>query len=172
MTGSTDMTGAVPSRKKEKNRPDRYIGNFLLPLSILLFAMICLYQAFDFPGGDGEVGPAGVPYLWISFSTFFCLVLMVQAGLKKLKPDPVPGNIRFVVLFSCGLVVYLIAIENAGYYVSTFLFIVVSMYALGYRRYPIMIGVALGWLLFSYTVFAQLLYIPLPEGPLMKLLVG
>ena len=172
MSGSSDMTTGSSEGRSERETKDRYIGNLMLPATILLFALVCLYQSFDFPGGDEEVGPAGVPYLWIGFTSFFCIILILQALFHKLKPDPIPGNIRFVLLFTCGLVVYLLAIENLGYYASTFLFITLSMYALGYRKYPIMITVAAGWLVFSYFVFSQLLYIPLPEGPLMKLLVG
>lgn len=167
-----DQVTAETGQAAGSAKKDRYIGNFLLPFAIFIMAMICLYQTFDFPGGDGDVGPAGVPYLWISFTTLFCVILMVQAIVRKLQPDPVAGNVGFVLIFAAGLVVYLMAIETIGYYLSTFLFIVVSMYALGYRRYLTMVSVAVGWLVFSYAVFANLLYIPLPEGPLMQMLLG
>lgn len=172
MSDPTARNEARTATPASEPKPDRYIGNFLLPLCILIIALICFYQTLEFPGAGEDVGPAGVPYLWIGFTTLFSIILMLQSVLHKLKPDPIPGNIRFVFLFACGLAIYLFAIENLGYYASTFLFIVSSMYALGYRRYAIMTAVALFWLVFSYFVFGQLLYIPLPEGPLIQLLVG
>jgi putative tricarboxylic transport membrane protein len=150
---------------------ERYIGNLLLPLIILALAAVCFTQALDFPTGD-DVGPAAVPYLWIGFLVVFCVALIVQAVLRKGKPDPVPGKIGFVVLFVCWLVVYLAAIESVGYFVSSFLFLVGSMYALTYRKHLVIFAVASGWLIFSYVVFAKFLFIPLPIGPLLQPLLG
>jgi len=163
---------AEDSKKTTEETLDRYVGNILLPTIVLAFAGIFFVQTFDFPGGGGDVGPAGVPYLWIGFTTLFTIALIIQAIMKKMPPDPVPGKIGFVLLFAGWLVVYLIGIQNAGYYLSTFIFLVVSMYVLGYRRYGVILAVAIGWLVFSYSVFSKFLYIPLPEGPLMRLQVG
>ena len=162
----------MESEEPSGDEPDRYIGNLLLPLVVLALAAICFVQTLDFPGGDGDVGPAGVPYLWIAFTVVFCVILIVQAILRKMPPDPVPGRIGFVILFAVWLVAYLAAIESVGYYLSTFVFLVVSMYVLTYRNYAIMVAIAVGWLVFAYAVFAQLLYIQLPQGPLMRLLTG
>jgi len=164
-----DAAGAAPDQEKVKD-PERYIGNLLLPTTILALAGICLVQTFDFPGGGEDVGPAGVPYLWIGFTALFCVMLIIQVILRKMPPDPIPGRIGFVILFAGWLAVYLIAIENIGYYVSTFIFLMVSMYVLTYRNYLIMLTVSVGWLVFAYLVFAQLLFIQLPEGPLFRLL--
>ena len=150
---------------------ERYIGNLLLPLIILALAAVCFVQALDFPTGD-DVGPAAVPYLWIGFLVVFCVALIVQAVLRKGKPDPVPGKIGFVILFVCWLVVYLAAIESVGCFVSSFLFLVGSMYALTYRNHLVIFAVASGWLIFSYVVFAKFLFIPLPIGPLLQPLLG
>ena len=159
-TGSTE-TGDTPSAE------ERYTGNLLLPVAILAMAAVCLVQTFDFPGGDGDVGPAGVPYLRIGFTALFCLMLIIEAIRHKMPPDPVPGRFGFVIAFVGWLAAYLIAIQTIGYYASTFGFLGVSMHVLGYRNYPVMLAVTLAWLVFAYMVFARLLYIPLPVGPLL-----
>jgi len=161
MTTSTNLDGA-PSDNRET-----YIGNLILPLVILALGGVCYAQTFDFPTGE-DVGPAVIPYLWIGFASLFSLSLIVQAVLRKGKPDPAPGKIGFVVLFIGWIVAYLVAIEPVGYFVSTFVFLIGSMYALTYRNHGVIFSVATGWLIFSYFVFAKFLYIPLPIGPLLQ----
>ena len=154
-----------------ENDKESYIGNLLLPLIILALAAVCFTQSLDFPSGE-DVGPAVVPFLWIGFTVVFCVALIVQAILRKGKPDPVPGKIGFVLLFVCWLVVYLAAIETIGYFLSSFIFLVGSMYVLTFRRHVIIFTVSIGWLVFSYIVFAKLLFIPLPIGLVLQPLLG
>jgi len=151
----------------EKAPAERYVGNLLLPLLILVLAGVCFVQTFDFPGGD-DVGPAAVPYLWMFFTSIFCVVLMVQAAARRGKPDPVPGKVGFVILFVVWLVAYLAAIDTVGYFVSSFVFLVGSMYVLTYRNHVVIFTVAASWVVFAYYVFAQFLFIPLPVGPLLR----
>lgn len=162
----------APADKQQAIASERYIGNLLLPVIVLALAGVCFAQTFDFPGGGEDVGPAGVPYLWIGFISLFCVMLIIQVIMRKMPPDPIPGRIGFVILFAGWLAAYLMAIESIGYYVSTFIFLIVSMYILTYRNYLVMFGVAISWLVFAYVVFAQLLFIQLPEGPLLRLVLG
>jgi len=161
MMTSPDTAGADSDSK------DTYIGNLMLPLIILALGGICYVQTLDFPTGE-DVGPAVIPYLWIGFASFFSVSLIVQAALRKGKADPKPGKIGFVILFIGWIVVYLVAIEPVGYFVSSFLFLIGSMYALTYRNHGVIFSVAVGWLIFSYFVFAKFLFIPLPIGPLLQ----
>lgn len=170
MTDKTDNAEADSSA--EELGPERYIGNLLLPLIVLALVAISFVQTLDFPQPGQDVGPAGVPYLWMLFAAFFCVMLIGQAALKKMPPDPIPGRIGFVILFAGWLAVYLVAIQSVGYYLSTFVFLIVSMYILTYRNYAVMLAVTVIWLVFAYVVFGQLLFIQLPEGPLMQLLFG
>ena len=172
MPETAKQTNDQDRLKDQPDRADSYIGNLLLPVVILVLAAVCLVQTFDFPGGDGDVGPAGVPYLWIGFTALFCVMLIIQALMHKMPPDPIPGRIGFVLLFAVWLAAYLFAIEAVGYYLSTFVFLIVSMYVLSYRNYLVMSAVTICWLLIAYFIFAQVLYIQLPQGPLMRLITG
>ena len=66
----------------------------------------------------------------------------------------------FVIL----MIIYVPSVSLLGYYVSTFVFIVIAMVLLGERRPGRVAGIAEGWLVFSYVVFARLLFVPLPVG--------
>jgi hypothetical protein len=66
--------------------------------------------------------------------------------------------------FALLLVGYVLALYYLGYFISTFLFLIVSMSLLGQRRPAVLLAVPVGWLLLSYWVFVRLLYVPLPVG--------
>jgi len=153
------------------NDKESYIGNLLLPLIILALSVVCFTQSLDFPSNE-DVGPAAVPFLWIGFMVVFCVALIIQAFLRKGKPDPVSGKIGFVLLFVCWLIVYLVAIETIGYFLSSLIFLVGSMYVLTYRKHVIIFALSIGWLIFSYVIFAKFLFIPLPVGPVLQPLLG
>jgi hypothetical protein len=140
---------------------DSYIGNLILPLVILAFTAVFFSQSLDFPPQE-DVGAEAVPNLWTTFITIFCLYLIYAAIRRKGIPDPKAGNIGQVILFTAWLGVYLFAASTIGYFVSTFIFLVISMYALTYRKIPTILAVAAGWIIFSYIIFYRLLYIQLP----------
>ena len=69
--------------------------------------------------------------------------------------------------FSILLVLYLVMLPWIGYLVTTGLFLVTAMIMLGERRPVTVLGVTVGWLVFSYLVFVKLLYVQLPAGRLL-----
>ena len=152
---------------KTDSQSQSYTGNLILPLLVFAVTMVFLYLTLDFPEQD-EVGPAVVPYLWMFFTSFFCLVLAVQAFKRKGKPDPVPGKILHVLLYAGWMILYLIAVQTVGYYFSTFVFLSSSMYLMGYRKIHVIASVSAIWLVFSYFIFARLLFIPLPVDSLLS----
>lgn len=152
---------------KTDSQSQSYTGNLMLPLVVFAVTMVFFYLTFDFPEQD-EVGPAVVPYLWMFFTSVFCLVLAVQAFKRKGKPDPVPGKILHVLFYAGWMVLYLIAVQTVGFYLSTFVFLTSSMYLMGYRKMHVIVGVAAVWLVFSYFIFARLLFIPLPLDPILS----
>ena len=150
-----------------EEKPATFLGNLILPVVILAMCVVFFFQTFDFPTQE-DVGPAAVPYVWMIFTAAFCLHLIVQAALRRGKSDPVPGKIGAVVTFSVWLVIYLMAIESVGYFVSSFVFLIGAMYLMTCRSYVLMGALSSGWLVFSYVVFYKLLYISLPIGPLLR----
>jgi hypothetical protein len=62
------------------------------------------------------------------------------------------------------LVGYFVAMYYLGYYLSTFLFIVLSLHILSYQKKLLTYVIAGGWVLFSYLVFYKMLYTQLPLG--------
>ena len=84
------------------------------------------------------------------------------------KAVTIPGT-RMVFVFTALLLVYLLVMSWLGYFISSFFFVFLGMYLLGYRRYVVSVPISLGWILLSYLVFYRLLYVPLPTGKLFEI---
>ena len=69
-------------------------------------------------------------------------------------------------------VLYLVLMHYIGYFVTTFLYIIVSVRYLKYTNWKVVLPLAAGWILFSYVAFFRLLYVPLPQGILLEILIG
>lgn len=149
----------------------RFAGNLAIPLTIVAILAVGFVETLEYPDLE-DVGPAAAPYLWMIFTVGFCLFLAVQALRRKGAADPVPGQVRAVWLTVAWMSAYLVAIQVAGYFISTAFFLVGAMLGLGYRNPRVIAAVTAGWLVFCYVVFYRLLYIPLPVGPLLEPLIG
>lgn len=158
---------AAPS----KDPRSRYVGNLLIPVALLAMMAVYFFETLDYPTSE-DVGPAAVPHLWMAFTGAFCIFLIIGALMRKGSPDPVAGRVGAVLLAAAWMAIYLAAIQTVGYFISTFVFLVVAMAGLGYRKKVTIVSVSAGWLVFSYVVFVRLLYIPLPIDPLLRPLFG
>ena len=69
-----------------------------------------------------------------------------------------------LVLTMAILIVYFFVMPYIGYFLSTFLFIVLMLHLLSYPKKTLIYVIAGGWCLASYLVFYRLLYIQLPLG--------
>ena len=139
-----------------------YLGNILLPCVLIAVSIIFFAITFSFPMED--VGPAVVPYLWIFWTVILCSLILFQVMRGSGDPDPEPGRLGFLLFIIALLVVYYIAMQTIGYFLSTFLFLAVMMHILSYRKKLVIFLVAGSWVLFSYVVFYKILFIQLPLG--------
>jgi len=64
---------------------------------------------------------------------------------------------------------YMLLLRPLGFLLAAPLFLMVGMFAMGQRNYRLMAVVAIGYTLFFYIVFAQLLHVRLPVGPFTNL---
>lgn len=154
--------GAAVYRSEKK----QYFGNILLPCSLIVLSIIFFAITFSFP--MEEAGPAVVPYLWVFWTVLFCGVILWQIFRGTAEPDPKPGRFAFLGLVAGLLIIYYFAIQYIGYFLSSFLFLVVVMHVLAYEKKRTIYIIAAGWVIFSYIVFYRILYIQLPLGRLFE----
>ncbi len=154
-----------------KTRKRRFMGRILIPLGFIGIAVIFYLITLGFPR-EQQVGPAIVPQLWIFFLVALNIYLLIRGITGREGEDPEKGRIDTVFLFLALVVIYLVAIQLIGYFISTFFFIVLAMYMLAYRNYVVIFSTAVGWLIFSYFAFFKLLFVPLPKGLVFSLIFG
>ncbi len=144
----------------------QFLGNVLIPATFIAIAILLYLMTLNFP--EEEAGPSAIPHLWIAALILLSIFLIVQALMGKTEADPGNGRLDMLALFIGATIAYLLLMQVIGYYLSTFLFLIAVMYFLSYRKYVMMFAVSCGWLIFAYFVFQRMLYIPLPQGRLIK----
>lgn len=150
-----------------KSQYSAILGRFMVIGFFLLVSILFLVQSMNFPSSSA-VGPAAVPRLWIAMLIPLNLLLLVKTFRKNDGVAESGPRVDIVLSFIGFLVVYLFVMQLLGYFLSTFAFIIVSLYYLGYRQWRNTIIIATVWILFSYVVFYKTLYVPLPLGMLFE----
>lgn len=142
-------------------------GRVMIIGFFLLISILFLVQSLNFPSSSA-IGPAAVPRLWITMLIPLNLLLLVNTIKKNDSVADSGPRVDIVLSFIGFLIVYLIVMQLLGYFLSTFAFIIVGLYYLGYRKWRNAIIIASSWILFSYLIFYKTLYVPLPLGSLFE----
>jgi hypothetical protein len=148
-----------------------YKGKITVLAGILITAGIFFGFTFTFPI-RGEVSAAVVPRLWVSGILVCCLYLLFTTIGGKETPDVDSKNLPLVFSMMGLSIAFLAMINFLGFFPSSFLFLVAGMIRLSYRKKVVIFTVATGWVVMSYFVFYKLLFVPLPEGFVVRLITG
>jgi len=141
-------------------------GNINLSLIFMAFASFFYYLTLSFPKGKivKTIGPSSVPRLWIYLLIIFCIILIVQALRGKVRSDKKQGQTFLVLKLIALLIGYLVVIKFLGYFISTFLFLMATIWLMNYRKYKIILLIVTVFLVFIYIAFYKVLHVPLPMG--------
>ena len=140
-----------------------HLVNILIPCILIAVSLIFIALTFGFARQE-EAGPALVPRLWIYLIVVLSGIILWQIFRGKDKVAPKierPGLLIFVI---AALIGYFVVMPFLGYFLSTFLFIVLLLNVLSYPKKVLIYVIAGGWCIVSYLVFYKLCYIQLPLG--------
>lgn len=143
------------------------LGRFMLIGFFLIVSILFLIQSLNFPSNTG-VGPAAVPRLWIFMLIPLNMLLMFKTFVNVEEIAESGPRVDIVINFVGFLIAYLVLMQFLGYFLSTFGFVIVGLYYLGYRNWRNIIIISSTWILFSYFIFYKTLYVPLPLGFLFE----
>ena len=148
-----------------RSKKIKYRG-IMIPVFLILLSFMFFVISYTFPSNE-DVGPSVVPRLWI-FILIPLNIYLIISNLKQKGEIAEHSDKKPVYKFIGLLIAYLIGILYLGYFISTFLFLFLSLYMLGYRKYLTMLLIDLGWLIFSYIIFYKMIFVPLPMGILIE----
>ncbi len=163
------MTAILTFLIRKSPTKRQYWGNILIPCVFIALALFFYVITWSFP--EEEAGPSAVPHLWVVVLIILSAFLVFQALTGKVDPDPKSGRLDILGGFIGAVILYLVVMQILGYYIATFIFLVLVMHFLPYKKYHVIFAVAAGWLLFAYIVFQRMLYIPLPPGKLIEMVM-
>jgi hypothetical protein len=136
-------------------------------ITLLFFILTFSLRVSKMAAASGAT-PRTMPRLW----AFLMLFASIGAYIAILRPDNKPDEKFdrwvFALMVGLGSIVSVVLFQWIGYYLSSALFIVIVMVAMGERKKIQLIITPIIWCIFTYFVFNRLLFISLPVGSLFK----
>ncbi len=159
------LFNAIPRTKPVKAQLLCVVG---MDLITLLFYILTYSLRVSKMAAESGATPRTLPRLW-SFLMLLASVGAYIAILKKdNKPDKKFDRWVFALLVGLGSILSVMLFQWIGYYLSSALFIVVVMIAMGEKNKLQLILTPIIWCIFTYFVFNKFLFISLPVGSLFK----
>ena len=139
-----------------------------MDLITLLFFLLTFSLRVSKLAQKAGATPRTVPRLW-AFLMIFASIGAFFAILKHdAKEDEPFERWIFALLVGVGSIFSVMMFSFIGYYLSSALFIVLVMVSMGERNKVQLVVTPVIWCLFTYIVFARLLFIKLPVGMIFK----
>ena len=147
------------------------VVELVIALVILALAAAGIAEATGFPVASAYLPFAvlGLTCL-LSFAWAVQSVLAIRRERPSLRLDPAETR-RLLTLAGLSLL-YALAITEIGFFTSTFIFIPLSAFLLGYRSVRGLAIATAAFALLLYAVFGLLLRTPLPPELILRLLGG
>jgi putative tricarboxylic transport membrane protein len=138
------------------------ICTLFFPVALILYLQTL---GLPVPVSSFVPGPAYVPRIYLVIAVILSAAVIIKTVLEKeMKTTVVTWDkigslfVGFLVMFC-----YIVLLNIAGYFLSTFLFIFTLSLIMGTRKLA-GICVAVVFLIFTYYIFYQLFNLPLPRG--------
>ncbi len=144
-------------------------ADLLIGLALLVFAVVYFEQSFAITRGfaSDRLGPAFFPRLLALALAVLAATLVVRAVMGRSDPSRPPAvRSRVFAAVLVLLAAYALLLPSAGFLLATPLMLGTVIWLLGLRRWPSLVGTALGVTATLYLVFGRALHVLLPIGPL------
>ena len=165
MIGFYFIFNAIPRTKPVKAQLLCVVG---MDLITLLFYILTFSLRVSKMAAQSGATPRTMPRLWAFLMIFASIGAYIAILKKGNKPDAKFDRWVFALLVALGSIVSVILFQWIGYYMSSALFIVTVMIAMGEKNKLQLILTPALWCVFTYFVFNKFLFISLPVGSLFK----
>ena len=163
LVGFYFLFNAIPRTKPVKAQLLCVVG---MDLITLLFYVLTFSLRVSKMAAQSGATPRTMPQLWAALMLVASIGAYVAILKKDNKPDAKFDRWVFALMVGLGSFVSVFLFQWIGYYLSSALFIVVVMLAMGEKNKLQLILTPIIWCVFTYFVFDKLLFISLPVGSL------
>ena len=157
------------NKTSSERRPDWAALVIAVVLAIVAVVIFVDVSRLTATTGYSPVGPASVPY-WIAFGLIGLAIWTVFAAFRHDFPERERQEISPVLWIVGGLLAQMILIRFAGFSIATGIMFGCAARGFGARRLHISIPVGIVICLAIWWLFAGVLQLSLPAGPLENLL--
>jgi hypothetical protein len=165
MIGFYFLFNAIPRTKPVKAQLLCVVG---MDLITLLFYILTFSLRVSKMAAQSGATPRTMPRLWAFLMIFASIGAYIAILKKDNKPDAKFDRWVFALLVALGSIVSVMLFQWIGYYLSSAIFIVTVMIAMGEKNKLQLILTPVIWCVFTYFVFNKFLFISLPVGSLFK----
>ena len=159
------LFNAIPRTKPVKAQLLCVVG---MDLITLLFFLLTFSLRVSKMAAQSGATPRTLPRLWAVLMALASIGAYIAILKKGNKPDKGFDRWVFALLVGLGSIVSVLLFQWIGYYLSSAIFIVVVMVAMGEKNKLQLILTPIIWCVFTYFVFNKFLFISLPVGSLFK----
>ena len=154
----------------EQRRPDWAALAIAAVLAIVAAVIFIDVSRLTSTTGYSPVGPASVPY-WIAFGLIGLAIWTVFAAFRRDFPARERQEFGPVAWVVAGLLAQMILLRFVGFSIATGLLFAFAARGFGARRLHISIPIGIAICLAIWYLFAGVLQLSLPAGPLENLLL-
>lgn len=165
MIGFWFLFNAIPRTKPVKAQLLCVVG---MDLITLLFYLLTFSLRVSKMAAQSGATPRTLPRLWAFLMLLASIGAYVAILKKSNKPDKGFDRWVFALMVGLGSIVSVLLFQWIGYYLSSAIFIVTVMIAMGEKSKLQLILTPIIWCIFTYFVFNKFLFISLPVGSLFK----
>ncbi len=152
----------------------RLPGELVFSIVLIAFSLFMLWQAYSISKFESFTSAGAFPM----FAAAVMLISGLIAAGETIRMAPVPGAAgesiwrQFVRQITPGVLVqfviaiasYMLILERAGFVLSSYVFLVVSMWLLGSRKWVLNLWVSALSLAVVYAIFQTIFSVVLPSG--------
>lgn len=151
-----------------KRRPDWAALCIAIILAVIAGIIFWDMERLSGSAGYSQVGPATVPKA-IAFALLGLSLWTVIEAFRGDFPEREPQEIKPVLWIVGGLCAQMLLLNLAGFSIATGVMFALTAYAFGKRKlwFSIPVGIAFSYVI--WIIFAKLLQLSLPAGPLERL---
>lgn len=156
----------------------RLAGEVVFALLLLASSLFLFWHSYKISGFSSYTSAGAYPMVTTAVMSISAIIIVFQT-LRIARAESAPGQSllfqfytqvtpTLIVVFALSIVGYMMLLEPLGFVISSYLFLVISMWLLGSRRLLINLLVSAAAIGFIYIVFQTIFSVAVPKGTLIQ----